>query len=135
MTVGADARPLAGVTGPLARSRSLAGALNGEARAGLLVLLPIVLLGALVPALGPYDPTSTAGAPLLPPGVGHLLGTDDLGRDVLTRTLAAARVDILMALVGVSIPLCVGTFVGALLGTTRSGLVSLVGMMIVEGVN
>src|SRR5262249_48781375 len=126
---------LAATAQPLARSSTALGHLPAEARAGLLILLPIVVLGLLVPAFGPYDPTSTAGAPLTPPGLTHPLGTDDLGRDVLSRTLAAARADLVMALIGVSVPLCIGTLIGGVLGTTRSSAVSVAWMVVIEGIN
>jgi len=109
--------------------------LSGDVRAGLIIVLPIVFLGVLVPLLSPYDPTSTAGAPLVPPGATNLFGTDDLGRDVFTRTFTATRVDATLALIGVAVPLIVGTLLGGLLGTTRSAAVNAVWMTVIDGIN
>ena len=49
--------------------------------------------------------------------------------------LGDRALDILMALVGVSVPLCIGTLIGGVLGTTRSSVVSVVWMVIIEGIN
>lgn len=53
---------------------------------------------------------------LLPPGWGHPLGTDDLGRDVLARILYGARISLLVGFVAVGIASVIGIFVGALAG-------------------
>ena len=49
-------------------------------------------------------------------------GTDHLGRDLFVRVFAAAQLDIALALLGVSVPIVMGTFIGALAGTTRNRL-------------
>ncbi len=120
-----------------ARPRSLAvlQGLSGDVRAGLVILLLILILGVVVPLVSPYDPTSTAGAPLVPPGATNFFGTDDLGRDVFTRTFTATRVDVTLALIGVSVPLVIGTLLGGLLGTTRSAAVNAVWMTVIDGIN
>ena len=69
------------------------------------------------------------------PGATHLFGTDQLGRDVFVRTFAAARVDIALALAGVSIPLVVGTLVGGLLGTTCGRLVAWFWILVIDAIN
>jgi peptide/nickel transport system permease protein len=53
---------------------------------------------------------------LTPPGADHLLGQDKLGRDVLARTLAGARVSLLVALASVSVSVLIGTAIGAVAG-------------------
>jgi peptide/nickel transport system permease protein len=119
----------------MTRSFGLADRLNPEAWWGLAMLAPIVALGVLVPLLGPYDPTTGAGMPLTSPSLAHPFGTDDLGRDVFTRTFAAAQLDILLALVGVAIPLLIGTLIGGVIGTTRLRLVSAAWTIVIEGIN
>lgn len=109
--------------------------LNTEARLGLGILILILALGFLVPALGPYNPLFSAGERLSPPSASHFFGTDQLGRDVFTRTFSAVRLDIVLALAGVSVPLLIGTLMGAVLGTTRSAIVSWSWMMIIDAIN
>jgi peptide/nickel transport system permease protein len=119
----------------LARPAPRRVALNGEALWGLAILSSVVLLGALVPLLSPHDPASGAALPLAAPSLAHPFGTDNLGRDVLTRTFAAARVDLALALAGVSAPLLVGTLIGAVIGTTRQPAVSAAWTVAIEGIN
>ncbi len=110
--------------------------LTAAARCGLVLLVAIVLLGTLVPALSPYDPRLGGNSsPLDAPSRTHFFGTDDLGRDVFTRTFAAAQADLALALVGVAIPLVVGTLIGAIIGTTRLSIVSGLWMIVVESIN
>ncbi|GLS40884.1 peptide ABC transporter permease [Mesorhizobium tianshanense] len=62
------------------------------AAVGVAVLVVIVLAAILAPAIAPYAPTKLSIASRLhPPSLDHLFGTDDLGRDVFTRMLYAAR--------------------------------------------
>lgn len=93
--------------------RSPAGA------AGWLLLLAFVLVGAAGPTVTPFSPfaqhlsdrLAPPGAPAAGGGV-HLLGTDQLGRDILSRLIAGARITLLVALLTV----LVGGSVGCLLG-------------------
>ena len=109
--------------------------LSTEARWGLAILVPIVVLGTLVPALSPHDPLTSAGAPFSEPSTRHPFGTDNLGRDVFVRTFAAAQLDLALALVGVSVPLVIGTLIGAVIGTTRLPVVSTFWTTLIEGIN
>lgn len=83
-------------------------------RWGLAVTLLLVLLAVAAPWLAPYDPaTQNLPQRLLAPGAGHWMGTDELGRDILSRVLYGARVSML---VGASVVLGCG-FVGLVLGS------------------
>ncbi|HET9424787.1 MAG TPA: ABC transporter permease [Gemmatimonadaceae bacterium] len=65
----------------------------------------------------PFSPNSIELADRLePPGGGHLLGTDDLGRDILARMIHGARVSLAVGLLATLIALVVGSFLGALAG-------------------
>ncbi len=81
--------------------------------AGLIVLALLAAGSILAPWIAPYDPTSTSPRAMLqPPSAQHLLGTDDLGRDVLSRLLYAGRVSL-----GLALAVAVGSVgIGALLG-------------------
>ncbi|RFA08237.1 hypothetical protein B7R54_02605 [Subtercola boreus] len=77
----------------------------------------ILLLGILSPVLTPYDPNAQAlTSRLLAPSAAHLFGTDSFGRDVFTRTLASATIDIPLALAATIGPAIIGTVLGALSG-------------------
>lgn len=91
-----------------------------------------VLTALLAPVIAPYDPIAqdTAKA-LLPPGPGHWLGTDNFGRDVLSRMIWGTRLDLMMGLFGVLIPFILGTAVGCVSGYF-GGWVDVVVMRIVD---
>lgn len=114
---------------PLARS------LNGEARWGIGILMPVIVLGILVPTFSPYDAQTSVGVTLSAPSLSHPFGVDNLGRDVFTRTFAATQVDMILAIIGVSFPLFVGTLIGAVIGTTRVSAISWLWMMVIEAIN
>ncbi|MCC7165279.1 MAG: ABC transporter permease [Anaerolineae bacterium] len=109
--------------------------LNGEAHWGVAILAIIILLGVLVPLLSPFNPIRSAGDTFITPGMPHLFGTDQLGRDVFTRTFAAAQLDITLAVLGVAFPLVIGTFMGGVLGTTRNPVVSGAWLIIIDAIN
>lgn len=94
--------------------------LNAESRWGVVILAVILVLSVSVPLLSPNDPYSFVDQPLQPPSAAFLFGTDHLGRDLLVRVFAAARLDIALAILGVSVPIVIGTFIGTLAGTTRN---------------
>ncbi|MBO1078310.1 ABC transporter permease [Roseomonas haemaphysalidis] len=83
-----------------------------------MVLIGLALLGALLapllPLPGPEAPDFLAT--LAPPGGAHPLGTDDLGRDTLSRILAGARVSLLVGLASVAAALVIGGTLGLLAG-------------------
>ncbi len=94
--------------------------LNAESRWGAIILALILTLSVLVPLLSPSDPYGFVDLPLQPPSLSFPFGTDHLGRDLLVRVFAAARLDIVLAILGVSVPIMIGTFIGTLAGTTRN---------------
>ncbi len=109
--------------------------MDGQARAGFGILLLAAALSVLVPRLSSYSSTGLVGVPLQAPSAEHWFGTDNLGRDVFTRTFAAGRTTISLAVVGVLVPLAVGSFLGAVVGTTRSKVVSTLWTMLIDGIN
>ena len=80
---------------------------------GLLVILAISLIGPLV---APDNPTATVAAPALGPSAAHLLGTDELGRDVWSRLLSGGLSVIVLPLIAVSGALIIGCAAGLLSG-------------------
>lgn len=97
----------------LSRPRRLA---SGQV-AVLVLLALLVLAAAFGPYLVPYDPVATdPPAAMQPPSMAHWFGTDQLGRDVFSRTLAAARIDLAMAFAAVALSLAIGSLAGAMAG-------------------
>lgn len=115
------------------RSRQFYSLLRLKGLIGLLMVVFVLVLSVLVPLLSPHDPLwGGANEPLVSPNWSHLFGTDHLGRDVFTRTFAAGRIDILLAGIGVLIPLLIGAVVGSIIGTTRSAVVRRVWDSVIE---
>ncbi|MFI5887777.1 ABC transporter permease [Streptomyces sp. NPDC051554] len=102
MTVGGRVRRAA-------NSRALSAP---SARWGLALVVLLVLLGIAAPLLTPYSPLTQGPDALLGPGLQHPLGTDEFGRDLLSRTLYGIRLDLLVA--GTAVPL--GALAGVALG-------------------
>lgn len=87
------------------------------AMAGLIVLIALAAGAVFAPWLAPYDPTDTSPRAMLqPPSAEHWLGTDDLGRDVLSRLLYAGRVSLGLALAVAATSVAIGALLGGLGG-------------------
>jgi peptide/nickel transport system permease protein len=106
----------------------------GPAMRLYLALLALVILVALLaPVLAPYDPNAQTLLTRLKPPVGfaganpnHLLGTDQLGRDLYSRTLYGLQLTLLIALVGSSISLLIGVSTGVIAGYARGPIGALI---------
>jgi peptide/nickel transport system permease protein len=84
---------------------------------GGLVVALFVALAALAPALAPYEPLrGRLDERLLPPSTGHWFGTDELGRDVLSRVLYGARISLQIQVAAVGLALVLGTALGVVAG-------------------
>jgi peptide/nickel transport system permease protein len=86
---------------------------------GGLVLGFVVVVAIFGPTLAPHSPTATVGITADPPSSAFPLGTDNLGRDVLSRVLAGGRTLLWVALVATAIAYAAGAFVGLLAGYLR----------------
>jgi peptide/nickel transport system permease protein len=76
-----------------------------------------LLVALAAPWLAPYNPLAQdLAATLQPPSVVHLLGTDNFGRDILSRIIWGTRLDLQMGVFGVLFPFIIGTFIGAMSG-------------------
>ncbi len=90
---------------------------NRGAMVGLIVLAVFLFCAIFAPLLAPYDPTvPDFGRPLEKPSQDHILGTDELGRDLFSRILYGSRISLAIGLISVSIGLVVGIPLGALSG-------------------
>ena len=99
-------------------SRRRARRVNVPLTAGLTLFALLALSAICAPLLTSASPTAQdLTQTLLPPGSpGHLLGTDDLGRDVLSRLLYGGRIDLMVGVLAVVSPFIIGSFLGLIAG-------------------
>jgi peptide/nickel transport system permease protein len=127
--VAADTRRLAGPAVSAPPRATVAGRAMGAARReprllifGALIVV-MVLVGVFAPLLVPYDPYQTQPAHTLEaPSLAHPLGTDNLGRDQLSRVLFGARISMAVAVIAVSIALGGGVSMGLGAGYLGGGI-------------
>jgi len=94
-------------------------------------VLLFALLAAFAPWIAPYDPiASDVQNALQPPSAEHWAGTDQLGRDILSRLIAATRLDLAIALSAVSVSFAIGAVIGSLCGYAGGGLDRVVGRFV-----
>lgn len=86
---------------------------------GAILILVFVLMGLLGPLLTAYDPADSEGAIFQPPSAAHLLGTDDVGRDVWSNLLHGTRVSLFVGVAATGITLLVGAAIGLVSGYYR----------------
>lgn len=105
---------------PVLRRRSALSSIRSwpvNLKVGTVIVAIILLAGVFAPLLTPYSPiVGDFHATLLPPSWAHPFGTDNLGRDVLTRVLYGARIDLQIALITTYVPLVYGLMLGAIAG-------------------
>lgn len=90
---------------------------NRLAVIGGVLLLGFVVTAILAPLLSPYDPLAQdLYNRLLPPSIDHPFGTDDFGRDILSRVIYGSRVSLRIGVVAVVIALALGTGIGLVAG-------------------
>jgi peptide/nickel transport system permease protein len=88
-----------------------------ETRFGLILLTGVVLSALAAPLLAPFDPAAVdPDARLLPPGSLHLLGTDSVGRDILSRLIYGGRLSLTVGFLAVLVSALFGTLVGCMSG-------------------
>ncbi|MGE5485653.1 MAG: nickel transporter permease [Ignavibacteriales bacterium] len=93
---------------------------NSLTRVGTVVVLLLIVVGMLAPVLAPF-PDQAAGTAhpstkLLPPGPGHWMGTDELGRDLLSRIIFGARISLQIGMLAVGLSLLIGVPLGLVAG-------------------
>jgi len=105
---------------------------NRLAMAGLVLVALLAAAALAAPWVAPHDPTAIDARTILAgPSAAHLLGTDDLGRDVLSRMIYGARISLAVGFVSVGIAVLIGTSLGACAGYF-GGLVDAVVMRFVD---
>ncbi|BBY67142.1 ABC transporter permease [Mycolicibacterium helvum] len=100
---------------------------------GVSLIFLVTVIAVAVPVLAPHDPLVPVGMPLQAPGKdGFLLGTDSVGRDILSRVLFGIRSSWFAALVVVAVGLLIGGVIGLIAGAT-GGWVDATLMRITDG--
>ena len=90
---------------------------NKLALAGTGIIFLLFAVAVLAPLLAPYNPSLIdTGNILAPPSGAHLLGTDELGRDVLSRMIWSSRISLMVGFVAVGIATLIGVIIGAISG-------------------
>jgi peptide/nickel transport system permease protein len=82
----------------------------------LYLIIGFVLVAALATEISPYDPFALGDETLLAPRADHWMGTDDLGRDTLSRVLHGSRVPLLVGFLATAASMLLGILIGALSG-------------------
>ena len=102
------------------------------AMTGLLLIVALSIVAIFAPYLAPFDPLKTnLPERLLHPSIEHLMGTDNLGRDCLSRLIYGTRISLTAAVVVTLISLTIGIFIGTVSGY-MGGIVDEVLMRIVD---
>ena len=106
---------------------------NKTAVAGMLLVSLFIITAIFAPVLSPHDPNETALYDQLKPPLWHengttknILGTDDLGRDLLSRLIFGARVSLVVSLFSVGLAFFLGTFFGSVAGYYKGNLDSII---------
>ena len=82
----------------------------------LILLTALILLAVLAPLVAPYSPTKVTGGFSKPPDGAHLLGTNQIGRDMLSRLLYAMRISLMVGALATLISTVTGVLLGLLSG-------------------
>jgi len=106
---------------------------NKTAVAGLIIITVFIFCGILAPYLSPHDPLAVSLYDQIKPPVWHangtwnnILGTDDLGRDILSRLIYGARVSLAVAVFSVGLAFFFGTLLGCISGYYKGSLDSII---------
>ena len=91
-----------------------------QALLGLIIFLAVIVVSLLAPWISPYDPNATNTSELIkPPSAAHWMGTDELGRDVLSRIISGTRISLVVGVIAVLIALASGSLLGLIAGYWR----------------
>ena len=104
------------------RIRGLVAA-SGQLRVGLVLFALVLLVVLFAPQLAPFDPYDLGDDLLVPPGTaGHLLGTTNMGQDILSMLIYGSRASLAIGIVAAAISGVIGTLVGAVAGLSGGKL-------------
>jgi len=99
---------------------------------GSAILALFIVMAICAPWIAPYDPIQqNADVRLMLPSLGHPFGTDNFGRDILSRVIWGTRIDLQIAVIGVVFPFVIGTLIGTGAGFF-GGMVDIIFMRLVD---
>jgi peptide/nickel transport system permease protein len=112
------------------RANVLAGAASGRGRRvlrrlvhhksaviGFVIIAVLILTALMAPIVAPYDPIAISRQVLKSPSAEHVMGTDNLGRDIFSRVIYGTRVSLQMGFIAVAIAATLGTAMGVVAGS------------------
>ena len=106
---------------------------NKTAIAGLIIIVVFILVAIFAPYISPHDPIETSLYDQLKPPFWYeggttknYLGTDDLGRDILSRLIYGARISLMVSVISVSLAFFFGTLIGAISGYKKGWIDNIV---------
>ena len=98
---------------------------------GSIMVLIVILIAVFAPFLSPYDlDAMNINNALKTPSAEHLLGTDQYGRDLMTRIFYGARISLIVGFISVFFSMVIGVFIGLIAGYYRGWVDSLIGRII-----
>jgi peptide/nickel transport system permease protein len=83
---------------------------------GGVIVGSMILVAILAPWLSPYDPAERVGRPFSSPSAEHLLGTNDVGQDLLSELIYGTRVSLTVGIIAAAVALLIGTSIGIIAG-------------------
>ncbi|GAA0330801.1 ABC transporter permease [Bacillus carboniphilus] len=89
---------------------------NNLGMIGLGILVVFLLIAIFAPVIAPFDPTERVGQPFMKPNGEFLLGTNDVGQDILSELLYGTRVSLLIGVIAALISIVLGCLVGVIAG-------------------
>jgi peptide/nickel transport system permease protein len=90
---------------------------NATLYVGIAIIAAVAIVAVFAPLIAPYPPnTQNLAGAFQPPSFSHLMGTDNLGRDVFSRVVYAARIDLQIGFITTYVPLTYGVVLGAVAG-------------------
>ncbi|MCY6381915.1 ABC transporter permease [Hoeflea prorocentri] len=105
---------------------------SSSARIGMIIVICLVLAAVFASILTPFEPAQMrAGPRYSPPSLAHPFGTDQFGRDMLTRVLHGARLTLVIGAIAVSISMVIGVLIG-LFGGYNKGIL---GNLLMRGID
>lgn len=89
---------------------------NNLGMIGIAILLFYIFIAIFAPLISPFDPTLRIGTPFLPPSSDFLLGTNDVGQDILSELIYGTRISILIGFIAAFFSISIGCLIGVIAG-------------------